>query len=78
MLFRSIARLHFLLWEENIESAKRVLARVPTEARKAAEIRLALLQGQLPQGTPLIKEEGVLYETVKGYKKQKNWAFKEG
>lgn len=69
-----IARLHFLLWEENSESAKRVLARVPSETRTAAEVRLALLQEQYPQGAPLIKEEGVLYETVKGYKKQKNWA----
>jgi len=67
------ARLHFLLWNENIDDAKRFLARVPAETRKAAELRISLLQGSSPQQTPLIKEEGVLYETVKWHKKQKNW-----
>lgn len=69
-----IARLRFLLWNENSDDAKRLLARVPAETRKAAEIRLALLQGKSPQSVPSLKEEGVLYETVKWYKKQKNWA----
>ncbi len=67
------ARLRFLLWDENIDSANRILAHVPAETRKAAEVRLALLQGKSPHAAPLIKEEGVLYETVKWHKKQKNW-----
>lgn len=67
-----IARLEFLLWEENVEEAKRMLPRVPVENQKIAEVRLAFLSEkanapQKMQALPaqLRQNEGLLYEKVK-------------
>lgn len=67
------ARLNFLLWEGNVESAKRLLVRVPAEVKKKANLRIALLAGKAPQHGVTFKEEGILYETLKWHKKQKDW-----
>ncbi len=70
------ARLHFFLWNENVEDAKRMLSQVSPESRKIGEIRIALLEGKaeafqkiktLPAN--LRRDEGLLYEQAKWHRK---------
>ncbi|HUX80108.1 MAG TPA: transglycosylase SLT domain-containing protein [Alphaproteobacteria bacterium] len=74
------ARLQFLLWNENVDEAKRLMPLVSDGARKAAEVRIAFIEGN---STALEKmhglnnkqrqEEGLLYETAKWFRKQKDF-----
>jgi soluble lytic murein transglycosylase len=76
------ARLQFLLWTENVADAKRLLPHVSNSVRKAADVRIAFLEGKsnAPQkikalNAKLRQDEGILYECAKWYRKQK--AFQE-
>jgi soluble lytic murein transglycosylase len=73
-----VARLNFLLWNENVADAKRVLAYVSSHSRKIGEIRIALLEGktdalQTIKALPanLRRDEGLLYEQAKWHRKHK-------
>lgn len=75
-----IARLHFLLWNENVEEAKRFMVHVPVAQRKVAAVRIAFLEGhtnalQKMQGLPakLRQDEGLLYEQAKWHRKRKEY-----
>lgn len=77
-----IVRLDNLLWDENVEEAKRHLTRVPATHQKIAHVRMAFLAGKseasqkmnaLP--APLRQNEGLLYEKAKWLRKQGH--FKE-
>ncbi len=66
-----IARLQFLLWEGQRDNAKRLLVHVPLNVRKIAEIRIAFLEGKFkPIPSKYAKDEGLLYEVVRYYRKQ--------
>ncbi len=67
------ARLNDLLWNENIEAAKRLFPYVSQETKKIAQLRISFLQGQAPKDLRAAKDEGLLYEMVKNHKVQKNW-----
>jgi len=65
------ARLERLLWDEEVEQAKRLVSLVGPSAQKMAEARLAFLnsQGQASLNT---KHEGVLYESVRALRKSED------
>jgi soluble lytic murein transglycosylase len=73
-----LARLNMLLWNEDIPSAKRLLAHIPITTRKVAEIRLAFLEGKTTEAlkrmqalpSQLRDNEGLLYEKVKYHRKK--------
>ncbi|MBY0502242.1 MAG: lytic transglycosylase domain-containing protein [Alphaproteobacteria bacterium] len=72
-----IARLEFLLWNEDVEEAKRLLNRVSINIRKIAEVRIAFLGGnsdaiQKMKALPdkLRSEESLLYAQTKWYRKR--------
>lgn len=75
-----IARLQFLLWNENVADAQRILSHIPTSMRNIADVRIALITGK---STALQKmkalhakeqqDEGLLYETAKWHRKQKDF-----
>lgn len=67
------ARLQFQLWNEDVEGAKRLFAYVSAPSKHIATLRIALQNGTPPKGTLPLNDEGLRYETVKWYKKQKNW-----
>lgn len=75
-----IARLEFLLWDENVEEAKRLLARVPVYNQKIAKVRIGFLENtgdalQKMEALPseLHKNEGLLYEKAKWHRKRKDF-----
>jgi len=75
------ARLQFLLWADNVNDAKRLLSHVPNSVRKAAEVRIAFLEGksnasEKMQTLPLKQrnDEGLLYELAKWHRKQKEFS----
>lgn len=72
-----IARLEFLLWDEEVEAAKRLLARVPANNKKIALVRMAFLGGhsdalQKLKNLPLQlnQNEGLFYQKVKWHRKR--------
>lgn len=67
------ARLQLFLWGENVPEAKHQLAFVSVSARKAAQLRIAFLEGDSPQLPSPLKDEGLLYEKVRWLKKQKDF-----
>lgn len=68
------ARLHYLLWNEDAEGAKRLFAYVPAPTKNIATLRIAFQKGSPPKGPVSLEDEGLSYEVVKLHKKQKNWA----
>ena len=75
-----IARLQFLLWNENTEEAKRLLSRVPSNARMVAEVRLAFLNGEqdalqkMSDLSPKLRQDpGLLYEKARWHRKEKEF-----
>jgi soluble lytic murein transglycosylase len=75
-----IARVQYLLWNEDVEAAKRNLNHVPVSIRKIAEVRIAFLGGRpdalqkmkaLPANSQL--DEGLLYEATKWHRKKGNF-----
>lgn len=66
-----IARLDFLLWEGNVDEAKRMLSRVPANVQQAAQVRLAFLEGK--GNASQLQNEGVLYERAKWCRKHKDF-----
>lgn len=77
-----LARLEFLLWDQNVKEAKRVLNRAPVNSQKIAHVRMAFLSAKSDalkkmQGLPplLRKNEGLLYEKAKWHRKRGD--FKE-
>lgn len=66
-------RLNTLLWKDDIEGAKRFLPLVSPSIRSKAVLRIAFLQGKYPSHLPSTQDEGLLYEIVKYYKKNKKW-----
>ncbi len=67
------ARLQFLLWNEDVEEAKRLFAYVPASSKHIATLRIAFQNGKPPKGEVPLNDEGLRYEIVKWHKKQKNW-----
>jgi len=77
-----LARLEFLLWDENVEEAKRLLSRIPVRSQKIAHARMAFLGGksdasQKMKALPpkLRHNEGLVYELAKWHRKRGD--FKE-
>ena len=66
-----IARLDFLLWEGNVDEAKRMLPRVPANAQQVAQVRIAFLEGK--GNASGLTNEGVLYERAKWSRKHKDF-----
>lgn len=73
-----LGRLQFLLWEGNVEAAKRLFPHIPIHARKVAEVRIAFIQNKsdafqkLKTLTPQQQQdEGLLYEQVRLHCKNK-------
>ena len=67
-----IARLQFLLWNENVADAQRILSHIPTSMRNVADVRIAFITGkstalQKMKALPAKEQqdEGLLYETAK-------------
>ena len=67
------ARLNDLLWNENLEAAKRLLPYVSPQIKLISQLRIAFLEGNAPKKLKTTQDEGLLYEMVKNYKAQKNW-----
>jgi len=74
------ARLQFLLWNESVDDAKRLLPHVSASARKVAEVRLGFLNepsdalqkmGSLSAKSQ--QDPGLLYEKARWHKKQKEF-----
>ncbi len=72
-----IARVRFLLWNENVADAKRMLTHVPISTRKIAEARMAFLGGksdalQKMRALPpqALQDEGLIYEATKWHRKR--------
>lgn len=68
------ARLDRLLWDEEIDQAKRLLSLASPAVQKEAETRLALMQAESHITIPShFTFEGVLYESVRALKKSKKF-----
>ena len=65
------ARLERLLWDEEVDQAKRLVSLVGPSAQKMAEARLAFLEskGMVSSNS---KDEGVLYESVRALRKSED------
>lgn len=72
-----IARIQFLLWNENVQDAKRMMIHIPISTRKIEEARMAFLSGRsdalqkmkaLPPKSQ--QDEGLLYEATKWHRKR--------
>jgi soluble lytic murein transglycosylase len=75
-----IARLQFLLWNENVADAQRILSHIPTSMRNIADVRIAFitsksiaLQKMKALHAKEQQDEGLLYETAKWHRKQKDF-----